>query len=111
MAGNARGFAEERQFSQAFEAGSTNTKPRYRIGSQDSLVVNLQTCNGCAPDGWGWIGGAYWLSQKSSVSFSTGSQVMRVQTREDGVQIDQIVLSPELYADKAPGAAIATPRR
>jgi hypothetical protein len=28
---------------------------------------------------------------------------MRIQVREDGVQIDQIVLSPETYFTAAPG--------
>src|SRR6185312_443024 len=36
--------------------------------------------------------------------FSTGgSHTIRVQTREDGVQVDQIVLSPSTYMVSAPG--------
>jgi hypothetical protein len=34
----------------------------------------------------------------------TGQQRIRVQTREDGLSIDQIVLSPNQYLNSAPGA-------
>jgi hypothetical protein len=39
-----------------------------------------------------------------------GHQTMRIQTREDGLSIDQIVLSPKNYIDKAPGAATIVAR-
>lgn len=95
------------QFSNALEQTSTTPKPRYRIGTDDALAVNLQRCNGCEMDGWGWIDGAYWLKQTSTLTFATsGSQVVRVQTREDGVQLDQIVLSPERYLAAAPGPSV-----
>jgi endonuclease/exonuclease/phosphatase family metal-dependent hydrolase len=35
---------------------------------------------------------------------STGTQTIRVQTREDGLSIDQIVLSPQAYLNSSPGA-------
>ena len=34
---------------------------------------------------------------------STGTHTLRIQTREDGVQIDQIVLSPTTYLTVRPG--------
>ena len=36
---------------------------------------------------------------------STGSQTIRVQVREDGIWLDQIVLSAGRYLTTAPGAA------
>ena len=33
----------------------------------------------------------------------TGPQTIRIQTREDGISIDQIVLSPATYLTTAPG--------
>ena len=33
-----------------------------------------------------------------------GNHTIRVQTREDGVEIDQIVLSPMRFFTRAPGA-------
>ena len=39
------------------------------------------------------------------VYFATdGPQTLRVQTREDGVSVDQIVLSPATFLTMAPGA-------
>jgi hypothetical protein len=35
---------------------------------------------------------------------STGTETIRIQTREDGVSIDQVVLSPVEYLKAAPGA-------
>jgi hypothetical protein len=91
-------------FVQFSNAADLSGKPRYRIGAADSLVVNLQSCNGCALDGWGWINGAYWLAQPTTLVFTTSeSQTLRVQTREDGVELDQIVLSPAAYLNAAPG--------
>jgi hypothetical protein len=35
---------------------------------------------------------------------TTGVQTIRIQTREDGFSIDQIVLSPSTYLNSSPGA-------
>src|SRR6185295_1767633 len=35
---------------------------------------------------------------------STGTQTLRIQAREDGLSIDQIVLSPSSYLNASPGA-------
>ncbi|HSK11339.1 MAG TPA: carbohydrate-binding protein [Vicinamibacterales bacterium] len=76
----------------------------YRIGTTSGLLVNLERCNNCGVSGWGWQDGAYWLSQTTTVKFATtGSHKIRVQTREDGVQIDQIVLSSDAYLHASPG--------
>jgi hypothetical protein len=34
----------------------------------------------------------------------TGTHTLRIQTREDGLSIDQIVLSPSAYLSGSPGA-------
>ena len=91
------------QFS---DAVSGSGAPLYRIGTTSGLLLNLEPCNGCGTSGWGWVDGAYWLSQTSTLRFaSSGTHTIRVQTREDGVQVDQIVLSPSTYLSRAPGAA------
>src|SRR5206468_121391 len=47
----------------------------------------------------------YWLTQPTTVTFATsGTHTIRVQVREDGVQLDQIVLSPQTYLNTAPGS-------
>ncbi len=87
-------------------AGSTDASgnQRYRIGTGQALNVNLATCADCALAGWGWQNRAYWEADTGEVWFSTtGPQTIRIQIREDGVAIDQIVLSPQRYVDAAPG--------
>jgi hypothetical protein len=79
----------------------------YRIGSTSALLVNLERCDGCGVAGWGWANSAYWLRQTTTVIFAqAGAQKVRIQTREDGIEIDQIVLSASTYLTTAPGAAI-----
>jgi endonuclease/exonuclease/phosphatase family metal-dependent hydrolase len=54
--------------------------------------------------GWGWNDNYYGSATGSLIYFAkTGTQTMRVQNREDGIGIDQIVLSPTLYRSTAPG--------
>ena len=80
-------------------------KPRLRIGTTSDVLVNRQPCAGCAISGWGWEDSAYWTGQTGMVRFAvSGTQTLRIQTREDGVRIDQIVISPARYLSKAPGA-------
>lgn len=93
------------QFSDAVDG---NGGSLFGIGTTTGLVINLQRCNGCALSGWGWMAGAYWLSQTSTLSFaSSGTHTLRIQTREDGVAIDQVVLSPAAYLSTAPGAQLS----
>ena len=86
------------------DSTDTNGSALYRIGTTSALLVNLENCSGCGVSSWGWQGGAYWLSQQATIKFpTTGSHTIRVQTREDGVKVDQIVLSPVTYLSSAPG--------
>jgi hypothetical protein len=89
------------QFDNAVTSAGT---PLWRIGSTSALLVNLENCSGCGVSGWGWQQNAYWLGQSGRVRFAaSGRQKIRVQVREDGVAIDQIVLSPTTYVSSAPG--------
>lgn len=92
------------QFSDAVDAQGA---PALRIGSPNGLMFNLENCSGCGTSGWGWPAGAYWLTQPLVVRFATtGSHTLRVQIREDGVELDQIVLSPASYMSAAPGPVV-----
>lgn len=76
----------------------------YRIGTTAAALVSLKNCSSCALGGWGWQdNGAY--SQLGPVIYfaSSGLQTIRIQTREDGLSIDQIVLSPAMYLSTPPG--------
>jgi PKD repeat protein len=87
------------QFSDALVGGS----PIYRMNTTSGLLVNLESST-AGPLGWGWKNGAHWLSQPTAVNFATsGAHTLRIQVREDGVEVDQIVLSPSRYLNSAPG--------
>ena len=89
------------QFSGAVGADGS---PQWRIGTNSGLLVNLESCDGCSVSGWGWRNGAWWLAQDALVRFPAASeQVVRVQSREDGTAVDQILLSPTTYFDAPPG--------
>jgi endonuclease/exonuclease/phosphatase family metal-dependent hydrolase len=92
------------QFSDALTPGGSAV---YRISTASGLLVNLERCSGCGIAAWGWKNTSYWLAQETLVRFAgSGSHTIRVQTREDGVEIDQIVLSPARYLSAAPGAEL-----
>jgi hypothetical protein len=88
------------QFSQAAVAG----REVYRLGSTDGLLVNLENCSGCGMSNWGWQDNAWWLKQPVTVSLPAGMSMIRVIVREDGVELDQIVLSRDRYLARSPGA-------
>jgi hypothetical protein len=89
------------QFSGAVTSTGTAT---WRIGSTDAAVVSLEHTNGAGVQGWGWNDNG-WAGVGPHIFFgSTGTQRIRIQVREDGVSIDQIVLSPSTYLNSPPGA-------
>ena len=79
------------QFSGARIGGA----PAYEINTTSGLLVNLATDSAVTASGTGdGKMAAYWLSQPATVTFAAGgTQPLRVQVREDGVQLDQIVMS------------------
>jgi hypothetical protein len=91
-------------FVQFSGAVTSSGSALYRIGTSNALIVNQWSCADCQSLGWGWQNRAYWLGDTGDVWFqSTGTQTIRIQVREDGADIDQIILSPSKYANSAPG--------
>ena len=91
-------------FAQFSDAVTSTGAPLFRIGTTEAFTLNLQTSKNAKLNGWGWVGSAYWLTQPATISFSgTGVHSLRIQTREDGLQIDQVVISPATYLSAAPG--------
>lgn len=80
--------------------------PSYRIGTTSATTWQLEDCVNCGLSGWGWQDNGFGAGVLGPlVNFSrTGPQRIRVQVREDGVGIDQIVLSAETYRQTSPGA-------
>src|SRR5437867_13277802 len=77
-----------------------------RIGTSSGMAVILQACTAAADHAWGWTDNG-WCGLGANVFFQTTvTHTIRVQVREDGLSIDQIVLSPITYLATAPGKAI-----
>ena len=92
------------QFSSSLDASGTAL---WRIGTTSALEVNLEECSGCGVAGWGWQDNGWGAGVLGPlVYFATdGPQTVRIQTREDGVSIDQIVLSAVAFVTRAPGSS------
>ena len=86
--------------------GRAAGEPGYPLNSTAGLLVNLATDSGASSVvGWGWQNGAYWLNQATTVTFAnSGAHTLRIQVREDGVEVDQVVLSPATYLNARPGS-------
>ena len=89
------------QFNDAVDKGGTAT---LRIGTTSSAEVVLQNGpNGAADHGWGWADNGWGVLGQNIYFASSGTHTLRVQQREDGASVDQIVLSPDRYLTVAPG--------
>ena len=88
------------QFSGAVTASGSALA---RIGSTSALSFILEQGRDQGVSGWGWTDSG-WDAVAAPVYFQTpGEQTIRLQPREDGVRIDQIVISSVAYASKLPG--------
>jgi hypothetical protein len=83
----------------------------YRIGTTSAAEINLEECSGCGLSGWKWQDNGYGRNMLGPVIYfaTTGTHKLRVQTREDGLAIDRIVLSPSTYLNSAPESGAVTP--
>lgn len=89
------------QFSGSLDASGS---PAWRIGTTSALDVILEEGRGAGIAGWGWNDQS-WGSLAQPIVFATsGPQKLRIQQREDGVAIDQIVISADKYFSIRPGS-------
>jgi hypothetical protein len=90
------------QFSDSVDAGGN---PVWRIGSDSASVISLEECSGCGEQGWGWNDNKYDGFAAPIYFAKSGPQTIRVLRREDGISVDQIVLSAGRYLNASPGLA------
>jgi endonuclease/exonuclease/phosphatase family metal-dependent hydrolase len=88
---------------------SSTGSAKWRIGTTSATEINLEDCSGCGLSGWKWQDNGWGLNVTGeSIYFATtGTQTMRVQTREDGLSVDQIVLAPETTTAAVPPSSTA----
>ena len=90
------------QFSGAVDAAGT---PVYRIGTTAAAWYSLEEDGNVGVSGWGWQDNGFGLNVMGVELYfeKTGLQTLRLQQREDGLSIDQVVLSPAKNLAASPG--------
>jgi PKD repeat protein len=89
------------QFSGSVDDTGT---PIFRIGTTSAIMLNMEECTGCGLSAWGWNDTAINGLGPLVYFANSGPQTIRIQLREDGLAIDQIVISPQTYLNSSPGA-------
>jgi phosphatidylserine/phosphatidylglycerophosphate/cardiolipin synthase-like enzyme len=99
-------WANDSVFVQFSNSVTSSGAATYRIGTTSATEVNLEDCSGCGLQGWGWQDNGWGVGVMGPhIYFNTsGPQTVRIQVREDGFAIDQIVLSPATYLNSSPGS-------
>jgi hypothetical protein len=90
------------QFDHSVDASGN---PVWRIDSTSAATIILEDCSGCGVKGWGWNDNGYGQNVVAPMVYfaSSGPQRIRIQTREDGLGVDQVVLSAVAYRNTSPG--------
>jgi hypothetical protein len=92
------------QFSGTVDAAGARVS---RIGTTGSMWYSLEEYSNAGVMRWGWQDNGYGKNVVGPLLYfeRTGPQTIRIQQREDGLSIDQIVISPSRYLSLAPGLA------
>ena len=93
-------------FVQFSDSVDSSNNPTFRIGTTSATEYNLEDCSGCGLSGWGWQDNGWGIGVFGpNIRFATtGTHTLRIQVREDGLSLDQIVLSAQTYLNSAPGS-------
>ena len=99
-------YTNDSVFVQFSDAVTSSGGAIYRYGTTSAAEYNLEDCSGCGLSGWGWQDNGYGVGVFGpDIYFANGNpQTLRIQTREDGLSIDQVMLSPSKFIRTAPGA-------
>jgi len=90
------------QFNDSVDASGFATM---RIGSSGSAELVLQDGPGdSAVHAWGWADNGWDVLGPHIYFAASGTHTVRIQQREDGAIVDQIVLSPDTYLTSPPGS-------
>jgi hypothetical protein len=93
-------------FVQFDDSVDASNQPIWRTGTASSTTVNLEDALNAGVSGWGWQDNGWGVNVSGAPFYfeHTGAQTIRVQVKQDGFSIDQIVLSADKYFTLAPGA-------
>ena len=98
------GFSNDSMHVQFDDSVDSSGNPAMRFGSTSSAEVILQAGpSGTANQSWGWADNGWGVRGLDVYFATTGPHTLRIQQREDGPIVDQIVLSPNTYFTTPPG--------
>ena len=99
-------WGNDSAFVQFSDSVTSSGSAVYRIGTTSATTVTIEDCTSCGLSAWGWNDNAVGAGVLGpEIYFATsGEHRIRVQLREDGLSIDQIVLSRSAFLTTAPGA-------
>jgi hypothetical protein len=97
-------FANDSVYVQLSGAVDAGGNPVARIGTTQGDAVVLQDYTGAPISAWGWNDNGWAGLGRPYIFAQSGLQTLRLQQREDGIVIDQIVISPARYLTAPPGA-------
>jgi hypothetical protein len=97
-------YSNDSFYMQFNDSESASGSRRAQIGTTDALAMVLEEGNGAGVSGWGWNDSNYGSLGSPIYFAASGTHTLRIQPREDGIRIDQIVISSRAYAAKRPGA-------
>jgi regulation of enolase protein 1 (concanavalin A-like superfamily) len=100
-------WANDSAFVQFSDSVTSAGAATWRIGSTSATTVTIEDCTSCGLAAWGWNDN---LTNSTAGALgplvyfaNSGTHTIRVQMREDGLSIDQIVLSRGTFLSTAPG--------
>jgi hypothetical protein len=101
-----RGRAQKNSWGNDSAYLQFSSVPAARIGTTGSTTYNLEEASDAGISNWGWQDNGWGTNVMGAnlVFDTTGLQTLRIQPREDGLYIDQIVLSPQQFLSTTPGA-------
>jgi phosphatidylserine/phosphatidylglycerophosphate/cardiolipin synthase-like enzyme len=99
-------YSNDSAFVQFSDSVTAAGAALWRIGTTSATVVSIEDCSGCGLSSWGWQDNAYGAGALGPLVYfaASGTHTLRVQPREDGLSIDQIMLSRGSYLNTSPGA-------
>jgi endo-1,3-1,4-beta-glycanase ExoK len=90
-------------FAQFSDSVTSSGSATHRIGTTSGMTLILQRCTASKVQAWGWTDNG-WCDLGANIFFqNTGTHTVRIQVRQNGLSIDQIVLSPQNYVSTPPG--------
>jgi regulation of enolase protein 1 (concanavalin A-like superfamily) len=100
-------WANDSAFVQFSDSVTSTGAATWRIGTTSATTVTIEDCVSCGLSAWGWNDNATTTvagELGTPVYFGTsGTHTVRVQLREDGLSLDQIVLSRATFMNAPPG--------